>query len=72
MTFWYTSIDQCLAQQSSENLPTSVDGKHKETPNCRVYTVRDLGSLSSKWDVSIKPLPQLMELCKKGKDVEEF
>lgn len=49
--------DQCLAQPLSEKFSPEADGTHKQR-------VRDLGTLSLKWDVSIKfSHSGLREIC---------
>lgn len=46
-------IDQCVIQPSLEKLPSAADrNKHRDLQSDR--TQRDLGTLSSKWDVFIK------------------
>ena len=56
MTFYY-SIDQCLAQPSSETLAPAVEGnKYRDSQLDSVQRVRDLGTLGHKWDGSLKSL----------------
>jgi hypothetical protein len=48
-------MDQCLAQPSSEMFPPAADGrKYRDPQTDIIQKVRDLGTQSSKWDVSIK------------------
>ena len=55
-------IDQCLAQPSSERLPPIADGsKCRDAQPDSVQRARDLGTLSLKWDVPIKPLQKRKE-----------
>jgi hypothetical protein len=48
------TVDQCLAQSSSEKLPSAADGNNYRDPQPdNVQRVRDLGTLSLKQDVFI-------------------
>lgn len=64
--------DLCLAQPPSEKLPPVADGKKYRDPQPdHMQRVRDLGTLSSKRDVSIKSLPsELKEICWKRRQME--
>lgn len=60
-------IDQCLVQQSSKKLPSALDGNkfRDRQPDIR-QEVRDLRTLSHKWDVPNKSLSsELRELPRK-------
>lgn len=56
---WYSaiSLDQCLAQPFSKKVPPSGnEWKYREPRLGNVQRVRDLGTLSIKWNISIKYL----------------
>jgi hypothetical protein len=60
-------IDQCIAQSLSEMPPPEVDGnKNRDSKLHKVQRVRDFGTLSPKWEFSIKSLTLgLKELCRR-------
>jgi hypothetical protein len=66
MTFCYTH--QCVTQPSSEKLPPEADGNKYRNPQMdNVQNVRDLGTLSPKWNVFTKSLPSgLRKPCGRG------
>ena len=59
MTF-FVLVDQCFAQPSAEKLPPALnENKHRDLQMDHVQRVRDLGLLSSKWNISLlTPFPQ--------------
>lgn len=58
-----TLIDQYLAQLSSEKRPSAADrDRHRDAKVDLLKRVRDLGTLITKWDVSINPSSQCAEI----------
>lgn len=52
-------IDQCLTPPSPEKLPPAGGGnKYRDQQLENMQKVRGLGTLCSKWDVSIKAFPE--------------
>ena len=62
------SLDQRLAQPSSEKLLGTNGNKYRDPQLDNVQKVRGLGTLSPKRDVSIKSLPPgLREPCRRDR-----
>lgn len=63
MTFCY--MHNCsIAQTLSEKLPSEANTETHSQPLCRV---RDFGTVSQKYDVSIKSFPsEIREPCRRG------
>ena len=56
-------IEQCLAQPSSEKLPPAAGGnKYRDPQSDMMQRVKDLGTLSPKWDIPIKFSSELLSL----------
>lgn len=73
MTFCCSHQSVIIAQLSSEKLPPTAGEKQYRNPQPDNFQrVRDLGTFSPKWVVSIKSLPSwLRELCGRGGEREE-
>ena len=72
MAFYYTY--QSVPQSSSDKFLLAVDGNNYKDPQLdNGQRIRDLGTISCKWAVSIKSLSsKLRELCRReGRDEVE-
>ncbi|MGE9806615.1 hypothetical protein ACQP3L_39265, partial [Escherichia coli] len=59
------------SQPSSEQLPSTAEGSKYRDPQSNIMKrVRDLGTLSRKWDVFIKPLPSGLKRAMQGEEDE--